>query len=112
MNPIVWQSTSILSNANPGVAPSTTRDITNSFNGESSDRLALAFIPVGGSSPLIVVELYVWTGAQYVKTGESYELEPGEHNFVEVNGGVYLAVTGTPTGSPTSYNVLIGRRAS
>jgi hypothetical protein len=110
MPAIEWQATAILSDVNPGVAPSTTRDITNSFNGEGSSELSLTFEPVGGSSPVIEVELYVWTGNQYVKTGDIYELEPGEHNFVEFKGGFYLAVEGTPTGSPTSYEVLIGRR--
>ena len=116
MTAIIFESTAILSDAGgtPGVGdpPGTTKAITNSFDGEGQEKLSLVFHPVGGTTPTAEVTTYIWDGTKYQPTGDQFILDPVVNNFFEFNGGVYLAVAATITGSPTSWEIFLGRRPS
>lgn len=113
MTAIVFEATALLSDAAPGVAPGTTKAIPNSFDGEGSDALALVFAPTGGTNPTAEIDLYIWDGTQYQRTGDTVILDPAGDNYFEFPGGVYLAVgPATITGAPLPWEIRIGRRPS
>lgn len=107
MSSITWTD-DLATDVAPGSSPSTTRDITNSINGESYDAVCFTFSPTGGTDPTAELELYIWDGTQYVRTGDSWVLNPAARNYLEIPARTYMAFDVTVSGAPTPWAVKYG----
>lgn len=88
--------------------PSTTRDIVNSFDATAYKNVYLTADVTGGTNPSLSVEIWLWNGTRYVRTGDDPVLEPGVANLARLDGGGYIAVVPTASGAPTTWDLNVG----
>lgn len=103
---LVWDG-DISDDDDEGVAPSTTQDIRNSYDGRGKRELAFSFVNFGTPS-LLTVDIWVWNGTQYAKTGQQYIFEEGVENVLYIDAGQWIAVTVDDTDAEQYWVLEVG----
>lgn len=94
---ITWDG-DIIGSAIVSVAPTTTRDIANSYDGTQYETLVLALDDGNMAGESVDITVHRWNGSHYSLTGETFTLDNDNDAMVQIGGGFYVAVTGTYTG--------------
>ncbi len=108
MAEIVWSATPLIDLASPGSTPGTDPDIDNAFNAAAYAKIWVTSDVTAGTDPSLTVEVWLWNGARFVRTGDVYDLEPGVANLLDLLGGGRIALEVTANGGPSDWSITLG----
>jgi len=87
---IIWDGSTAADSLDVGVVPAGVQVIRNSYDARGKMEMILGFDDTGAGSEL-GVEVHMWDGTKYSKTGQQFILRDGEENFVALDGGQFFA---------------------